>query len=86
MYVPLAGRERRPSGLVSDELRQELGSDFFENDFRSPEEVEEHLRDASVTACELVRRVREGDVHPCPDTCKWSSGGCQHPAICRHEE
>jgi ATP-dependent helicase/DNAse subunit B len=86
VYVPLAGRERRPRGLVSDELRQELGSDFFENDFRSPEEVEQHLRDASLTACELVRRVREGDVHPCPDTCKWSSGGCQHPAICRHEE
>lgn len=86
VYVPLAGRERRPRGLVSDELREELGSDFFENDFRSPEEIEEHLRDASVTACELVGRVREGDVHPCPDTCKWSNGGCQHPSICRHEE
>jgi ATP-dependent helicase/DNAse subunit B len=86
VYVPLAGGERRPRGLVSDELREELGSDFFENDFRSAEEVEEHLREASATACQLVGRVRQGDVHPCPDTCKWSSGGCQHPAICRHEE
>jgi ATP-dependent helicase/DNAse subunit B len=86
VYVPLAGSERRPRGLVSDELREELGSDFFENDFRSPEEVEEHLREASETACELVQRVRSGDVHPCPDTCKWSSGGCQHPSICRVEE
>jgi RecB family exonuclease len=86
VYVPLAGSERRPRGLVSDELREELGSDFFDNDFRSPEELEEHLRAASDTACELVGRVRTGDVHPCPDTCKWSSGGCQYPSICRHEE
>jgi hypothetical protein len=86
VYVPLAGKERRPRGLVSSELRDELGSDFFDNDFRSSEEVEEHLREASDTACKLVHRVREGDVHPCPDTCKWSAGGCQHPAVCRHEE
>jgi ATP-dependent helicase/DNAse subunit B len=86
VYVPLAGSERRPRGLVSDELREELGSDFFDNDFRSPEELEEHLRAASDTACELVGRVRTGDVHPCPDTCKWSSGGCMYPSICRHEE
>lgn len=86
VYVPLAGSERRPRGLVSEELKGELGSDFFDNDFRTPEEVEEALREASATACELVGRVRAGDVHPCPDTCKWSSGGCQHPTICRHEE
>ncbi|HEX6461227.1 MAG TPA: PD-(D/E)XK nuclease family protein [Thermoleophilaceae bacterium] len=86
VYVPLAGSERRPRGLVSEELKEELGSDFFDNDFRSPDEVEEALREASATACELVGRVRRGDVHPCPDTCKWSSGGCQHPTICRHEE
>ncbi|HEY1594483.1 MAG TPA: PD-(D/E)XK nuclease family protein [Thermoleophilaceae bacterium] len=86
VYVPLAGSERRPRGLVSDELREELGSDFFDNDFQSPGEVEERLREASETACQLVTRLRGGDVHPCPDTCKWSSGGCQHPTICRHEE
>ncbi len=86
VYVPLAGDDRRPRGVVSDELREELGSDFVKTDFQSPEEVEERLREASQTACELVTRVRAGDVHPCPDTCKWSSGGCQHPTICRHEE
>jgi ATP-dependent helicase/DNAse subunit B len=86
VYVPLAGRERRPRGLVSAELREELGSDFFDNDFRSPEELDEALSEASATACRLVGRVREGEVHPCPDTCKWSTGGCLHPSICRHEE
>jgi ATP-dependent helicase/DNAse subunit B len=86
VYVPLAGDDRRPRGLVSDELRDELGSDFVKTDFQSPAEVEQHLRAASETACQLVHRVREGDVHPCPDTCKWSNGGCQHPTICRHEE
>jgi ATP-dependent helicase/DNAse subunit B len=86
VYVPLAGDDRRPRGLVSDELREELGSDFVKTDFQSPEEVEARLREASEIACELVTRVRAGDVHPCPDTCKWSSGGCQHPTICRHEE
>jgi hypothetical protein len=86
VYVPLAGSDRRPRGLVSEELREELGTDFVGNDFRPADEVEEHLRQARETACELVHRVRAGDVHPCPDTCKWSSGGCQHPTICRHEE
>jgi len=71
---------------VSDELREELGSDFVKTDFQSPAEVEARLREARQTACQLVTRVRAGDVHPCPDTCKWSSGGCQHPTICRHEE
>jgi ATP-dependent helicase/DNAse subunit B len=85
VYVPLAGRERRPRGLLSDELREELGSDFFDNDFCPPDEVQRQLERVSSTVCELVRRVREGDVHPCPESCKWSGGGCQYPAICRHE-
>src|SRR6185312_336448 len=33
VYVPLAGPERRPRGMLSSELRDELGSDFFDNDF-----------------------------------------------------
>jgi ATP-dependent helicase/DNAse subunit B len=86
VYVPLAGDDRRPRGVVAEELRAELGTDFVKNDFQSADEMEERLREASQTACRLVTRVRDGDVHPCPDTCKWSSGGCQHPTICRHEE
>jgi ATP-dependent helicase/DNAse subunit B len=85
VYVPLAGRERRPRGLLSTELRDELGSDFFDNDFRPPEEVDEHLERVHTTVCELVRRVRAGDVRPCPESCKWSGGGCEYPSICRHE-
>ncbi|HET8673636.1 MAG TPA: PD-(D/E)XK nuclease family protein [Thermoleophilaceae bacterium] len=85
VYVPLAGPERRPRGLVSAELREELGSDFFDNDFCSREEFEKHLERARTTVCELVKRLRSGDVRPCPETCRWSGGGCQYPSICRHE-
>ncbi len=66
VYVPLAGDDRRPRGLVSDELRDELGTDFVENDFQSPEQVEEHLRAASETACELVRPRARGRRAPVP--------------------
>ena len=83
--MPLAGQERRPRGLLSRELRDELGSDFYDNDFRDPEELEQHLERARQTVCELVGRLRRGDVRPCPETCRWSSAGCQHPTICRHE-
>jgi ATP-dependent helicase/DNAse subunit B len=86
VYVPLAGRERRPRGLLSDELREELGSDFFDNDFKPADELEQHLERAKQTVCELVRRMRAGEVRPCPDSCRWSNGGCEHPTICRHEE
>jgi ATP-dependent helicase/DNAse subunit B len=86
VYVPLAGKERRPRGLLSDELRDELGTDFFDNDFCPPDQVEEHLEHARSTVCELVRRVRAGDVKPCPESCRWSGGGCQYPTICRHEQ
>jgi ATP-dependent helicase/DNAse subunit B len=86
VYVPLAGKERRPRGLLSEELRDELGSDFYDNDFRPADEFERHLERASSTVCELVRRVRAGDVRPCPETCRWSGHGCEHPSICRHEE
>jgi ATP-dependent helicase/DNAse subunit B len=85
VYVPLAGRERRPRGVLDAELREELGSDFFDNDFRPPGELEEQLERARTTVCELVKRVRSGDVRPCPETCRWSGGGCEYPSICRHE-
>jgi ATP-dependent helicase/DNAse subunit B len=86
VYVPLAGQERRPRGLLSRELEEELGSDFYDNDFKDPAELEQHLERARQTVCELVGRMRRGDVRPCPESCKWSSAGCQHPTICRHEE
>jgi hypothetical protein len=85
VYVPLAGKERRPRGVLDEELREELGSDFFDNDFRPAGELEEQLERARTTVCELVKRVRSGDVRPCPDTCRWSGGGCEYPSICRHE-
>jgi ATP-dependent helicase/DNAse subunit B len=86
VYVPLAGTERRPRGMLSNDVRDELGSDFYDNDFRDQAEFDEQLDRARETVCELVGRMRAGDVHPCPGTCRWSTAGCQHPTICRHEE
>jgi hypothetical protein len=86
VYVPLAGPERRPRGMLSSELRDELGSDFFDNDFREQADFDEQLDRARETVCELVGRMRAGEVRPCPGTCRWSSSGCLHPTICRHEE
>src|ERR671936_478538 len=86
VYVPLAGQERRPRGMLSNDLREQLGSDFYDNDFRDQAEFDQQLDRARETVCELVQRVRSGDVHPCPGTCRWSTAGCQHPTICRHEE
>ncbi len=86
VYVPLAGTERRPRGLLSADLHEQLGSDFYDNDFRDQTGVDEQLEQVGRTVCDLVQRVRAGDVRPCPESCKWSGKGCEYPAICRHEQ
>jgi ATP-dependent helicase/DNAse subunit B len=85
VYVPLAGAERRPRGLVAAELRERLGSDFYDQDLKPREEFDQHLERAKATVCELVGRLREGDLRPCPESCGWRGEGCSYPAICREE-
>ncbi|MBV9213497.1 MAG: PD-(D/E)XK nuclease family protein [Actinobacteria bacterium] len=84
VYVPLAGDERRPRGLVAGELQEALGDGFFKNDFRSAAEIDDELERARGRARELAARMRSGDVSPCPKTCAWN-GGCAYPSICRTE-
>ena len=86
VYVPLAGTERRPRGLLSADLHEQLGSDFYDNDFRDQAGVDEQLEQVGRTVCDLVQRVRTGEVRPCPESCRWSGKGCEYPAICRHEQ
>ena len=87
VYVPLGGAGAAAArACCPGELQDELGSDFFDNDFRDRRGAgASTLERAAQTVCELVGRMRAGEVRPCPETCRWSSGGCQHPTICRHE-
>ncbi|MBX5470359.1 MAG: PD-(D/E)XK nuclease family protein [Thermoleophilaceae bacterium] len=85
VYVPLAGKEPRPRGLLAAELREELGSGFAENDFLPQEEFEAVLDQAERTVVELVAQIRRGELRPCPATCGWRGEGCTYPALCREE-
>ncbi|MFL5779780.1 MAG: PD-(D/E)XK nuclease family protein [Thermoleophilaceae bacterium] len=87
VYVPLAGKDRRPRGLLRDDLADELGDGFVDNDRVSGEEIERQLAAARERAVELAGRLRGGEVRPCPGTCSWKAGGgCTYPSICRVEQ
>jgi ATP-dependent helicase/DNAse subunit B len=84
VYVPLAGTDRRPRGLLRADLAGELGSGWVANDLKPSEEFEAELDHARETVRELAARMRAGDVRPCPDSCAWR-GGCSYPSICGEE-
>jgi len=85
VYVPLAGKDRRPRGIVLDSARDKLGGDFVQNDVQPRDEIERQLDLARRRAVELAGRMRSGDVRPCPKTCAWNDSGCTYPSICRVE-
>jgi ATP-dependent helicase/DNAse subunit B len=85
VYVPLRGKDRRPRGVVLDELREELGDSFVDTDRASAEEIEHQLELARQRAIELAGGLRSGQVRPCPSTCSWNNSGCSYPSICRVE-
>ena len=82
VYVPLGNKDNRARGLLSEELRGELGSGFVGTDFKPEGEVRAELERARDRVAELVEGIRRGDVHPCPETCS-PRGGCSYPSICR---
>jgi hypothetical protein len=85
VYVPLAGKDRRPRGALLDELAEELGDGFVDTDRIPRAELERQLDLARERAVELAGRLRSGEVRPCPATCKWNGSGCSYPSICRVE-
>jgi RecB family exonuclease len=85
VYVPLGGVERRPRGMVAEEVAARLGADFFDNDVVPQADFERHLERAREAACDVVERLRAGRISPCPDSCAWRGRGCSYPAICREE-
>ena len=84
VYVPLAGTERRPRGMVAAELAEQLGSDFVDNDVVPEADFAERTDWAEESIATTATRMRGGDLESCPDSCAWR-GGCSHPSICRVE-
>jgi RecB family exonuclease len=85
VYTPLGGKDRRSRGLVAEEMRDELGSGFVENDFCPEEEFREHMDEARGLVHDVVERMKQGRLCSRPDTCAWD-GGCSYPSICRVEQ
>jgi RecB family exonuclease len=79
VYQPLRGDDLRPRGAVREGV--ELGPEMHPRDVRTAEELDAELAGAAERALALARRLRSGEVTPCPQTC--SRDGCAHPAICR---
>jgi ATP-dependent helicase/DNAse subunit B len=81
LYQPLGGQELRGRGVF---LRESgIGERLVGTDARDPAELEAVLEQASALAVELTRRLRSGQLEPCPQTC--SRQGCAYPGICRSE-
>ncbi|HEV3054651.1 MAG TPA: PD-(D/E)XK nuclease family protein [Solirubrobacteraceae bacterium] len=77
-YQPLGGGDLRGRGVFVDGA--EVGS-VVDRDARSAAELDGLLDDAAERAVALARRLRAGDVTPCPQTC--TRAGCAFPGICR---
>ncbi len=78
-YQPLGGNDLRPRGLFLRDAP--VGRRTVANDGRDPDDFDAVLADAEERAVALVRRLRTGELTPCPETC--SRDGCRYPGICR---
>ena len=67
------------------ELAEELGGDFYDNDRRPEAELAERMAWAQRAIAGAAQGMREGRLESCPDTCAYR-GGCSYPSICRVEE
>jgi RecB family exonuclease len=83
VYVPLGGSERRPRGMVAQEV-EELGSGFYDNDRLGPEEFALTLDRARERIARTAGLMRRGELRCDPERCAWN-GGCAYPSICRTE-
>jgi ATP-dependent helicase/DNAse subunit B len=84
VYVALGGKERRPRGLLADEVRGQLGGDFYKEDVKAQEEFDERMARALEVVGETAAAMRAGELKACPDSCAYR-GGCSYPSICRTE-
>jgi len=79
LYQPLRGDDLRPRGIYLKDAP--VGLEVVATDAREPPELDAELQDATTRALALARRLRAGELIPCPETC--SRDGCAYPGICR---
>jgi ATP-dependent helicase/DNAse subunit B len=79
LYQPLGGRDLRARGVFLE--GEPVGGQLVATDGRDRQGLEDGLQDAADRAVSLARRLRSGDLKPCPETC--SRDGCAYPGICR---
>jgi ATP-dependent helicase/DNAse subunit B len=79
LYQPLGGRDLRARGVFL--AGEPVGGELVVTDARDRQELDDGLKDAAERAITLARRLRSGELEPCPETC--SRGGCAYPGICR---
>jgi RecB family exonuclease len=79
LYQPLGGGDLRARGVFTEEAP--VSRECVANDAREPEALRLQLDAAAERAIELARRLRGGEITPCPETC--SRDGCRYPGICR---
>jgi PD-(D/E)XK nuclease superfamily protein len=77
LYQPLGARDRRPRGLVRDDVPGR----YVNGDRVDADRFEAGLEAARAAAAEAARALRAGRIAPCPERC--SPQGCAHPGICR---
>jgi hypothetical protein len=77
LYQPLGARDRRPRGLV----REDVPGRYVNGDRVDAEAFAEGLEQAREAAAQAAAALRAGRVAPCPERC--SPNGCAHPGICR---
>jgi ATP-dependent helicase/DNAse subunit B len=79
LYQPLRGEDLRPRGVFLKGAP--VGTRVVATDGREQAELDAELDDAAARALALARRLRSGELTPCPETC--SRDGCAYPGICR---
>jgi ATP-dependent helicase/DNAse subunit B len=84
-YVPLAGADARPRGVIEAGYEDAVGAGVYDNDVLAREDIDALLDDARAQVVALAAEMRDGAVRPCPDTCSFR-GGCSYPSICRSEK
>ena len=84
-YVPLAGQDGRPRGVVESHWRDAAGAGILDNDVKERDEIDAMLDSAREQVCALADEMRAGRLEPCPETCSFRHE-CSYPAICRSEK
>jgi len=79
LYQPLSGSDLRPRGVHAPGVCPTGAA--VSSDARPLPEIEELLSQVEREALAVSRRLRSGELEPCPARCT-RDGSCAHPGIC----